>query len=100
MGCKPFWNNFGTGALKTDSLEHRPGTPSGFCAFFGAVCLRYTPRPLPCTDAATISVPEGMGRNMGQVVTAGEIIEPAGDTVRVYAAARVNILYFGRTASE
>ena len=35
MGQTPFWNNFGTVALKTEILEHRPGTPGGFFyAFF------------------------------------------------------------------
>lgn len=30
MGQTPFWNNFGTVDLKTEILEHRPGTPGGF----------------------------------------------------------------------
>ena len=30
MGQTPFWNNFGTVVLKTEIVEHRPGTPGGF----------------------------------------------------------------------
>ena len=43
----PFWNNFGTVAVKIEILEHRPGTPGGFfMPSSGAEHPQYTPLPL------------------------------------------------------
>ena len=117
----PFWNNFGTVALKTEILEHRPGSPGVFLCLLSEQHIRNTLRcpgfiffddmaveifrcvhagmtqlfryrdniRTVCQKDGGHSMPEGMRIDVGQIVTAGKVVEPAGDAVRIHVAAIV-----------